>query len=97
MIGSLTYKTADTIRATPCAHERLISAKFGRVTGQNKEVKAAADEIYRNGIFEMLKLEAPNLHEIGLDRVIAYRHTWSRLHDVGLLQSNSIEHTFLTL
>lgn len=25
----------------------------------------------------MLKLETPNLHEIGLDRVIAYGHTWS--------------------
>ena len=30
----------------------------------------------------MLKLETPNLHEIGLDRVIAYGHTWSPLHEV---------------
>jgi 3-dehydroquinate synthase len=25
----------------------------------------------------MLELESPNLHELGLDRVIAYGHTWS--------------------
>ena len=25
----------------------------------------------------MLELEAPNLHEIDLDRVIAFGHTWS--------------------
>lgn len=32
-------------------------------------------QINKEGIFEMLKLESPNLHEIGLDRVIAYGHT----------------------
>merc|ERR1712137_1364714 len=32
---------------------------------------------------EMLKLETPNLHEIGLDRVIAYGHTWSPLHELS--------------
>ncbi|RYP46902.1 hypothetical protein DL768_006936 [Monosporascus sp. mg162] len=32
-------------------------------------------QINREGIYEMLKLESPNLHEIGLDRVIAYGHT----------------------
>jgi 3-dehydroquinate synthase len=30
----------------------------------------------------MLRLESPNLHEIGLDRVIAYGHTWSPLHEL---------------
>jgi 3-dehydroquinate synthase len=30
----------------------------------------------------MLKLETPNLHEIMLDRVIAYGHTWSPLHEL---------------
>ena len=33
-------------------------------------------QITREGIYEMLKLETPNLHEIGLDRVIAYGHTY---------------------
>lgn len=32
-------------------------------------------QINREGIYEMLRLESPNLHEIGLDRVIAYGHT----------------------
>lgn len=39
-------------------------------------------QINREGIHEMLKLETPNLHEIGLDRVIAYGHTWSPLHEL---------------
>ncbi|OKO97884.1 2-epi-5-epi-valiolone synthase [Penicillium subrubescens] len=62
--------------------ERLISTKFGRSHGQNNKIKQAADEVNRSGIFEMLKLETPNLHEIGLDRVIAYGHTWSPLHEL---------------
>lgn len=44
--------------------------------GASPEVRSAAGEINRAGIFEMLKLETPNLHEIGLDRVIAYVHTY---------------------
>ena len=39
--------------------------------GSSQEVRDAADKINRYGIHEMLKLETPNLHEIGLDRVIA--------------------------
>lgn len=38
----------------------------------------------------MLKLETPNLHEIGLDRVIAYGHTWSPLHE--LIPSTPLRH-----
>lgn len=38
----------------------------------------------------MLKLESPNLHEIGLDRVIAYGHTWSPLHE--LIPSTPLRH-----
>ena len=30
----------------------------------------------------MLKLETPNLHEIMLDRIIAYGHTWSPFHEL---------------
>lgn len=30
----------------------------------------------------MLRLETPNLHELGLDRVIAYGHTWSPMHEL---------------
>jgi 3-dehydroquinate synthase len=87
---------AELIKISSCAHlrtfdlldelcERLIQTRFGRIRDECGEVKKAADEINRAGIFEMLKLETPNLHEIGLDRVIAYGHTWSPLHEVRSL------------
>lgn len=77
---------AELIKISSCAHlptfdlldeycERLISTGFGRADGAPAEVKEAADTINKAGIHEMLKLETPNLHEIGLDRVIAYGHT----------------------
>ncbi|KAL4734574.1 hypothetical protein BDV11DRAFT_174659 [Aspergillus similis] len=85
---------AELIKISSCAHlrifdlldefcERLIRTKFGRADGADGEVRRAADEINRSGIYEMLKLESPNLHEIGLDRVIAYGHTWSPLHELA--------------
>lgn len=77
---------AELIKISTCAHldtfnlldkygEQLISTGFGRRDGAPQEVRDAADKINRAGIHEMLKLETPNLHEIGLDRVIAYGHT----------------------
>lgn len=77
---------AELIKISTCSHlktfelldrycEELIETGFGRADGASEEVRAAADEINREGIYEMLKLETPNLHEIGLDRVIAYGHT----------------------
>jgi 3-dehydroquinate synthase len=83
---------AELIKISTCGHrptfelldkycEKLITSRFGR-DDVDPEVRKAADEINRAGIFEMLKLETPNLHEIGLDRVIAYGHTWSPLHEV---------------
>ena len=77
---------AELIKISTCAHlptfelldkycEQLIKTGFGRTDGAPKEVRDAADTINRAGIHEMLKLETPNLHEIGLDRVIAYGHT----------------------
>ncbi|KAI0408011.1 Dehydroquinate synthase-like protein [Xylaria palmicola] len=84
---------AELIKISSCAHlevfdlldkfcEQLIESKFGRDEGSLSEVRKAADIINREGIYEMLKLESPNLHEIGLDRVIAYGHTWSPLHEL---------------
>ncbi|QIW96796.1 hypothetical protein AMS68_002314 [Peltaster fructicola] len=84
---------AELIKISSCAHlrtfdlldkycEQLISHAFGRGDGATQELKDAADEINRSGIYEMLKLETPNLHEIGLDRVIAYGHTWSPMHEL---------------
>ncbi|KAK8026294.1 hypothetical protein PG990_004117 [Apiospora arundinis] len=84
---------AELIKISSCSHlqvfdlldkfcEQLIEHKFGRGDGATSELKTAADIINREAIYEMLKLESPNLHEIGLDRVIAYGHTWSPLHEL---------------
>ncbi|RDW85628.1 dehydroquinate synthase-like protein [Coleophoma crateriformis] len=84
---------AELIKISTCSHldtfnlldkycEQLIDTGFGRADGSPKELIEAADKINREGIHEMLKLETPNLHEIGLDRVIAYGHTWSPLHEL---------------
>ncbi|KAF5872346.1 putative 2-epi-5-epi-valiolone synthase protein [Botrytis fragariae] len=84
---------AELIKISSCSHlptfdlldkycEQLIENSFGRADGSSKELIDAADTINRGGIHEMLKLETPNLHEIGLDRVIAYGHTWSPLHEL---------------
>ncbi|RYP81427.1 hypothetical protein DL769_001993 [Monosporascus sp. CRB-8-3] len=81
---------AELIKISSCAHlqvfdlldefcEQLIDTKFGRANGSPAEVRKAADTAR---IYEMLKLESPNLHEIGLDRVIAYGHTWSPMHEL---------------
>jgi 3-dehydroquinate synthase len=77
---------AELIKISSCAHletfnlldrycEEIIETKFGRADGASDEVRRAADQINRDGIHVMLQLETPNLHEIGLDRVIAYGHT----------------------
>jgi 3-dehydroquinate synthase len=84
---------AELIKISSCADGRtfdlldahcedLIATAFGRNDGASPELRKAADEICRAGIYEMLKLETPNLHEIMLDRVIAYGHTWSPLHEL---------------
>jgi len=84
---------AELIKISSCAHldtfnlldkycEELIEKSFGRGDGSSTELLEAADTINRAGIHEMLRLETPNLHEIGLDRVIAYGHTWSPIHEL---------------
>lgn len=58
----------------------LVTSGFGRKeTNQAyaQELKEAADVICRRSIKVMLDLESPNLHEIGLDRVIAAGHAVS--------------------
>lgn len=81
---------AELIKISTCAHletfellekycEEIISTGFGRKDDATAECREAADKINRYGIHEMLKLETPNLHEIGLDRVIAYGHTYANL------------------
>jgi len=85
--GQVRNGFAELIKISTCAHletfellekyaKQIITSGFGRKDGTPKEVAEACDKICRNGIHEMLKLETPNLHEIGLDRVIAYGHTY---------------------
>ncbi|CAM1506101.1 Fc.00g057420.m01.CDS01 [Cosmosporella sp. VM-42] len=92
-VGQIRNGFAELIKISSCAHketydlldqycEKFIGTAFGRSDECDDEVKKAADRVCRAGIYEMLRLETPNLHEIMLDRVIAYGHTWSPLHEL---------------
>lgn len=54
----------------------LLRTHFGHLDG-TAELRDVADRLTYQAIATMLELEAPNLHEIDLDRVIAFGHTWS--------------------
>ncbi len=54
----------------------LLHTRFGH-SGGTPELRAVGRELTHAAIGSMLELEVPNLHELDLDRVIAYGHTWS--------------------
>ncbi len=54
----------------------LLRTRFGHLDG-TPELRSVSDRLTYAAIATMLELEAPNLHEIDLDRVIAFGHTWS--------------------
>ncbi|WP_017655453.1 sedoheptulose 7-phosphate cyclase [Fortiea contorta] len=56
--------------------QQLLHTHFGYVNG-SKELQEIAHRLNYAAIETMLELETPNLHELDLDRVIAYGHTWS--------------------
>jgi 3-dehydroquinate synthetase len=56
--------------------EELLRTNFGHRDG-SEQLRAIGDDLTRGAIRTMLELEVDNLHEIDLDRVIAYGHTWS--------------------
>ena len=56
--------------------EDLLHTHFGYIDG-TPELKDVAHRLNYEAIKTMLELETPNLHELMLDRVIAYGHTWS--------------------
>jgi demethyl-4-deoxygadusol synthase len=56
--------------------EELLETRFGNVGG-DEHLRAVAEEVNVDSIRTMLDLEVPNLHELDLDRVIAFGHTWS--------------------
>ncbi len=56
--------------------EDLLRTRFGHLDG-DEQLLEVADTLTHDAIRTMLTLEVPNLHELDLDRVIAYGHTWS--------------------
>lgn len=56
--------------------EELLYTHFGFLDG-TPELQEVGHRINYKGIKRMLELEVPNLHELNLDRAIAYGHTWS--------------------
>jgi 3-dehydroquinate synthetase len=56
--------------------EELLATRFGNLGG-DEHLRAVAEEVNVDSIRTMLDLEVPNLHELDLDRVIAFGHTWS--------------------
>ncbi len=56
--------------------EDLLSTRFGHLDG-TPELREIAHRVTYDAIRTMLELEVPNLHELDLDRVIAFGHTWS--------------------
>jgi demethyl-4-deoxygadusol synthase len=54
----------------------LLHTRFGYLNG-TVELREIAHKVTYDAINTMLSLEVPNLHELDLDRVIAYGHTWS--------------------
>jgi 3-dehydroquinate synthetase len=56
--------------------EELLAGGFGHRDGSEK-LRRIGHELNHEAIRAMLELEVPNLHELDLDRVIAYGHTWS--------------------
>jgi len=56
--------------------EELLTTAFGHAQDA-EHLHEVAHHITYEAIRTMLELEVPNLHELDLDRVIAYGHTWS--------------------
>ncbi len=56
--------------------EDLLHTRFGYLDG-TPELREVAHRVTYDAIETMLRLEVPNLHELDLDRAIAYGHTWS--------------------
>lgn len=57
--------------------EELLHTRFGYADGADPKLKEIGHRVTYQAIYSMLELEVPNLHELDLDRVIAYGHTWS--------------------
>ena len=71
----------------------LQETRFGHLDG-TEEIREVGRGVTYDAIRTMLELEVPNLHELDLDRVIAYGHTWSPTlelaPDVPMLHGHAI-------
>ncbi|KAH8090809.1 hypothetical protein HD553DRAFT_16961 [Filobasidium floriforme] len=91
--GQVRNGTAELIKICTVSEKRIwdLLVKHGKQlveTGygfknDDKELKAIGDDICKSGIEEMLRLESGNLHELMLDRVIAFGHSWSPTCELG--------------
>ncbi|MGF1489267.1 MAG: sedoheptulose 7-phosphate cyclase [Prochloraceae cyanobacterium] len=57
--------------------KELLETGFGHGEGGTEELREIGHQLTYKAIESMLELEVPNLHELDLDRVIAFGHTWS--------------------
>jgi len=62
--------------------EDLLHTRFGHLDG-TAELREIAHTLTYRAISTMLELEVPNLHELDLDRVIAFGHTWSPILELS--------------
>ena len=62
--------------------EDLLHTRFGHLDG-TPELREIANRVTYAAIHTMLSLEVPNLHELDLDRVIAFGHTWSPILELS--------------
>lgn len=76
LIKIAVVKNAKIFEALEKNGEKLLLTHFGYLNS-NSELRQIAHQITYDAIKSMLELEVPNLHELDLDRVIAYGHTWS--------------------
>lgn len=76
IIKIATVGNADIFELMEKYGEDLLATRFARLAGSD-ELRAIADRVTFEAIRTMLELEVPNLHELELDRVIAFGHTWS--------------------
>lgn len=56
--------------------DELLRTRFGNIDA-TEDLQEIARKVTYKAIQRMLEFEVPNLHELDLDRVIAYGHTWS--------------------
>ncbi len=76
LIKISTVADADVFTLLEKYGEDLLTTRFGHLDG-DPELREVARRVTYDSIGTMLRLEVPNLHELDLDRVIAFGHTWS--------------------